>query len=288
MRLSNETSGLRMGLASVPGIGSIGVGIRSLELRVKRAISLVRGNAGARQPGGGGVARSGRGSRAPASARARGRAARPGWASSPWSMPSMLRQKSAVRAIAPRRARPAVERPLQLPRGAVQRRERRVDRRLVRRERRRAAGEQVEDRVGREARRVRSTRTSRRPRPGRSARPRRRRASARSPAIRVPGMRSGSRWPRRFSSCRRVEAVRLARRAAGARGCFGPSSCQPPTPTFAWSPFGKTQRVAARDVGELDHDAARVALARDRRVRDVPLVRDAVGDPAAEPDRPAR
>src|SRR5206468_4581517 len=53
---------------------------------------------------------------------------------------------------APRRARPAVERLLQLPRRAVERSERLVDRSLVGHEARLTAGEEVEDRVGREPR----------------------------------------------------------------------------------------------------------------------------------------
>src|SRR5205085_7239128 len=43
--------------------------------------------------------------------------------------------------------------------------------------------------------------------------------------------------------------------------------------------------VAAGDVGELDHRAARIALAVERVVADVPLVRHAVDDRAAEPER---
>ena len=48
----------------------------------------------------------------------------------------------------------------------------------------------------------------------------------------------------------------------------------------------KDPGVTAGDVGELEHEPAGVALARQRRVGDVPLVRDAVGDAVAEADRP--
>ena len=109
------------------------------------------------------------------------------------------------------------------------------------------------------------------------------RARAR-PRSASPARRSGSRWPRRFSSSSGSSPCASHTRRRCSRS-FGPSLCQPPTPTFAWSPFGNTQRVAAGDVGQLDHHAARVALARERRVRDVPLVGDAVDDAAAEPDR---
>ena len=65
-------------------------------------------------------------------------------------------------------------------------------------------------------------------------------SSARSPARRVSRIRSGRRWPRRLSSAAgsRPCASQTRRRCSRIRG---PSSCQAPTPTFAWSPFGKTQ-----------------------------------------------
>ena len=84
-------------------------------------------------------------------------------------------------------------------------------------------------------------------------------SSTRSPAMRGPGRRSGSRWPR---SCSRSSGSIPCASHARFRcsRSFGPSLCQPPTPTFAWSPLGKTQRVPARNVGELEHEPARVPL----------------------------
>ena len=121
-------------------------------------------------------------------------------------------------------------------------------------------GEQVEDRRGGEPRRdealVHPVARDRVDQPGRVAdeqRPLAGDARPRPPQRQPVAAQALERRRRRGRAPRK--------RAAGARGASGPSLCQPPTPTFAWSPFGKTQRVAARDVGELDHEPARVALA---------------------------
>ena len=106
-------------------------------------------------------------------------------------------------------SRPAVERPLQLPRRAVQRPERRVDRRPVGSSVSRGRRADRDRRRPRAATR-RSTRTCRRRRPGRSGRPRRRRASARSPAMQRRRAGAAAAGGRAGSRARRIEVVRLA------------------------------------------------------------------------------
>ena len=145
----------------------------------------------------------------------------PGCASSPWRSRSTLRQRSCAARDAPRGPRPAIERMLQLPRGAVERRERRVDGDLVRLERARRDPRAGRGSRLRRAARRRSTRTSRRPRPDRSARRRRRRAARGSRAIARP--RPPQRQPVSAEALElpRPRARAPRRRVAGARESAG-------------------------------------------------------------------
>ena len=114
-----------------------------------------------------------------------------------------------------------------------------VDRRLVRLERRRAAGEQVEDRGGGEPRRdealVHPVARDGVDQPGRVA-------DEERPLARDPRAGPAQRQPvaAQLLELVRVEPVRLAD-AAEVLAELRALLCQPPTPTFAWSPFGKTQ-----------------------------------------------
>ena len=171
------------------------------------------------------------------------------------------RQSSSVFAIRQLSPRPAIERALQLPRRAVQRAERGIDRE---RRRRRAtpSGRRADRRSPlRRARPRRSTRTSRRPRPDRSD-PRRRRRAARAPAAiasAAAAAAAGGRAAR--SSVLELEPVRLTDRRqviAEPRPLLLPGA-DADVDVVA---LREDPAVAAGDVGELDHRAPRVAVAR--------------------------
>src|SRR6185437_5592361 len=153
---------------------------------------------------------------------------------------------------------PAVERLLQLPRGPVQPGELAVHGGLVRRQRRTAAGEQVEDRPGSE--------------PGRDealvhAVPRhridqaRRVAHEQRPFTRDPRARMAE-WqpvPPKALEAARLEAVRLARPAQGVSE-LRPLALPPADSDVRVVAFREDPRVAARDVGELQYEPAGIAL----------------------------
>ena len=168
----------------------------------------------------------------------------------------------------------------------MQRRELGVDRRLVGLERRRAPGEQVEDRGGREPRGdealVHAVAGDRVDQPGRVADEQR--ALAGDPRARPP-----QRQPvaAQLSSALGLEPVRLAG-PAQVLAQLRPLALPAADADVRVVALREDPGVAAGDVGQLEHEPARVALARERRVRDVPLVGDAVDDPVAEPDRLAR
>ncbi len=86
----------------------------------------------------------------------------------------------------------------------------------------------------------RTPRTCRRRRAGRRVRQRPRRAGPGRPRRACRACASGSRCPRRSVSDSEARPCARASRARWSRS-LGPSLPQPPTPRFAWSPFGNTQ-----------------------------------------------
>ena len=166
----------------------------------------------------------------------------------------------------------------------MQRRQRQVEGDLVRLERRGAAGEEVEDRVGREPRgdealvhpvardgvdQPSGVAEQQRPLAG----DRRARAPQRQPVAAQALERLG-RKPVRLAHAPQVLANPRALALPGADADVRVVGLR------------EHPTVSARNVRELDHHAPRVAVARDRGVGHIALVGDAVDDPAAEPDRP--
>ena len=164
-----------------------------------------------------------------------------GSGSSPSSIPRIEHPQELRPGDLPRGARPAVERLLELPRGAVERRElvaRRPARTAASVEARPASSSMTAaaaSRAGDEAlvhpvARDRVDQARRRPRRRGPAR----RRSACPAAAAAAGARAAPRDRSGSSPCASQARLRCSR-------SFGPSLCQPPTPTFAWSPFGNTQ-----------------------------------------------
>ena len=161
-------------------------------------------------------------------------------------------------------ARPAVERALQLPRRAVQRRDRGVDAPL---RTARASGRPASRSRSRRPRAAprRSTRTSRRPRPGRSALRRRRRAArARRRAASRAGAAAGGGRGGSSSSSRREPVRRAdARKMLADPRPFVLPRAHADVDVVA---LRKHPAVAAGNVRQLDDRASRVAVAFDDAV----------------------
>ncbi len=153
---------------------------------------------------------AGRALRARAEGPARRRAARPEPTARPAGAARPSRQRSCVRATRHEARGQRSSACFSFHDARCSGAERGVDRRLVRLERRRASGEQVEDRRRPRAATRRSTRTCRRPRPGRSGRRRRRRAARAPPRSASPGAAQRQAVAAQALELRRVEAVRRA------------------------------------------------------------------------------